>query len=94
MRLKQDLQMQMQDFMAAMNNRKWRLQSHENLNWWMNMILLLVCSSVGVNSPLPSVDKIQEVETSVPQEVEYIREYNLLVDYIVVGVNSPLPKVL
>ena len=60
----------------------------------MNTILSLVGSDVGVNSPLPNVDKIQEVETSVPRKVEQKREYNLLVACIVVGVNSPLPKVL
>ena len=39
-----------------------------------SLLSLVFC--VGVNSPLPRVDKIQEVETLVPQEVEIMSEYD------------------
>ncbi len=43
------------------------------------MILLLVGSDVGVNSLLPSVDKILEVETSVPRKFEVVDKYDFMV---------------
>jgi len=39
--------------------------------------LLSLMFFVGVNSPLPSVDKIKEVETSVPRKVELMSEYDV-----------------
>ncbi len=43
--------------------------------------LILLMFFVGVNSPLPSVDKILEVETSVPRKVKVVDEYDFIVSW-------------